>query len=240
VVGDSPEVDPASSAASSDERSRRQLLIRGGGVLGVAAFLAGCTSKVAQPSNVHIDPHDPGAQQDGRVLNELLAGEYRSIYTYTAAIPLLPQPPSKRPAKPPQNHALFAPPPKPVNKNAPPPALKLQVPLAYAAAQQFLTQELSHVSELTGLIKQTGARLVHPKSSYQLGPHSTKEEVLRLLHHNEEQLLATYSRAIPQLTPSSLRGTAAAIFANHAQHSTVLRLDLGLPPIPSAFVGRPE
>jgi hypothetical protein len=234
VVGGGPEDDPTLPSASSGERSRRELLTRGGGLLGAAALLAGCTSKVAQPSNVHIDKGAPGAREDARLLNALLAMEYRSIAAYTDSIPLLPQPPP--PAKQPKDQGLFAPPSGPANKNAPPPALTLMVPLAYAAAQQFLTQELAHVNDLTGLIKQAGGHPVKPAAFYDFGHPRTKREVLLLLHHTEELLLRSYHHATPLLNPPALRGAAAAIFANHAQHSTVLRLELGLPPIPSAFV----
>jgi hypothetical protein len=234
VVSGGPEADPTLPSASSGERSRRELLTRAGGALGVAALVAGCTSKVAQPSNVHIDKNAQGAARDVTLLNALLALEYRSIAAYTDSIPLLPQPQS--PPEKPQNQGLFAPPPKAVNPNAPAPALKLMIPLAYAAAQQFLTQELAHVNDLKGLIKQAGGHPVKPDPFYDFGHPKTKQEVLMLLHRTEEMLLRSYHHATPLLTPAPLRGAAAALFANHAQHSSILRLVLGLPPIPSAFV----
>jgi hypothetical protein len=238
VVGDGPEAEPPPSSAPAGERSRRQLLSAGGGgLLGAAVLLAGCTSKVAAPSNVHIDKNAVGSPLDVTLLNELLGLEYRSIAAYTAAIPLLPQPKPVTKKAPPSS--LFAPPPA-VKKHAPAPPLTLLVPLSYAAAQQFLTQELAHVTELKGFIKQAGGRPAKPAPSYPMGHPKSKQEVLDLLHHTEELLLASYHHAIPLLTPSSLRGAAAAIFGNHAQHTSVLRLDLGLHPIPSAFVTGPE
>ncbi len=47
-----------------------------------------------------------------------------------------------------------------------------------------------------------------------------------------------YLGVIETLTPKELRGATAAILANHAQHSSIIRLELGLPPVPSAFLYR--
>jgi hypothetical protein len=157
--------------------------------------------------------------------------EYKSIAAYTYCIPLLPQPA-------PSPSTSSQPPPPPSNQ--PPPPLALMVPLANTAAQTFLTQELGHVSELKGFIGQTGTDPVKPQASYDFGHPKTKVEALSLLHRTERELLAAYLGVIPLLTPRLLRGAAAAIFANHAQHTTILRLELGLAPNPTAFVSRPQ
>jgi hypothetical protein len=233
VVSGGIEAEPPSGPEAA-ERSRRQLLSRGG-ILGAAALVAGCTSKVKQSSNVPLTSHTPGAQRDVELLNGLLRLEYRSIYAYTACIPLLPQP-----APPPKHQKPKAPSPKSRPANAPPPPLELLVPLAYTAAQQFLTHQLAHVTELTGFIGQAGGHPVKPQASYNLGHPRTKQDVLILLHRIEQQLLTGYLEALTELNPAELRGAAAAIMANHAQHISILRMQLGLTPIPDAFVSSPE
>jgi hypothetical protein len=236
VVDGGTEAGPSLSPAPSGERSRRALLGGGSGALaaGAALLLAGCTSKVKTASHVPLTPQTPGAQQDVELLNALLHLENRSIAAYTACIPLLPQP-----APPPTNQSKPSSPPPPPSKQPPPP-LVLMVPLAYTAAQTFLTQELAHVRELAGFVHQAGGRAVKPDVSYDLGHPKTKQDALTLLHETEQELLDLYLRLTPLFTPKELRGAAAAIFANHAQHSSILRFQLGLTPIPGPFVSEPE
>ena len=234
MVDDGIEDDPSRSSAVG-ERSRRQLLGGGGtAALGGALLLAGCTSKVKTPSHVPISPKTAGVDHDIRALKTLLELEYRSIAAYTQCIPLLPQP------APPSTSGSQGPAPSPPT-NQPPPPLVLMVPLSFTAAQTFQTHELAHVRELKGFIRQAGGHAVKPAAFYDLGPQpKTRREVLTLLHQTEEKLMAGYLGVIETLTPKELRGAAAAILANHAQHSTVIRLELGLSPIPSAFLSRPE
>ena len=52
----------------------------------------------------------------------------------------------------------------------------------------------------------------------------------------EQATVRAYLDAIPKLTPGAARSAAASILANEAQHVSVLRRNLGLDPIPSAFV----
>jgi hypothetical protein len=234
VVSDAPEGDPAPSPEAGSERSRRQILSGGGGLLAATSvLLGGCTSKVKQPSNIHIGRHNPNVDQDAAALNALVALEYKSIAAYTACIPLLPQP------APPPSSPSQSPPAPPAPSNQPPPPLVLMIPLSYTAAQTFQSQELAHVTELKGFIGQTGQRLVKPGVSYDFGHPRTKVEALKLLHRTEQELLAGYLGVMALLSPKGLRGAAAAIFANHVQHSTILRLELGLPPNPTPFVSRP-
>ena len=212
-------------------RSRRELLVAGGG-LGAAALVAGCTSKVHPPSNVQLPKHSAATKRDVAILNGLLALEHRAIAAYTASVPLLPQP-----APPSHNSGSSAPAsPPPPPSNAPPPPLQLQVPLASAAAAQFLSQELSHVTELSGFVRQVGARPVRSAPSYDMGHPRTKQEVLLLLESIEQAQLTAYMKAVTTLSPGKLRAAAAAIYGNHAQHISVIRSTLGLHPIPSAFV----
>jgi hypothetical protein len=77
---------------------------------------------------------------------------------------------------------------------------------------------------------------VGPARSYNLGQPQGKRDVLLLLHGIEQAQVAGYLKAITALSPGKLRAAAAAILANHAQQMSMLRLALGLPPVPSAFV----
>lgn len=105
-----------------------------------------------------------------------------------------------------------------------------------AAAKQFLSQELSHAGELSGLVKEAGAKPNQALPAYDLGHPHTNDDVLRLLHRIETSQLAAYVSAIPRLQNGKVRASAMAVFANDAQHVTVLRLQLGLDPVPAAFV----
>ena len=104
------------------------------------------------------------------------------------------------------------------------------------AARQFLSQELSHAGEISGLIKQAGVKPPQALPSYDIGHPSSAEDVLRLLHQVETSQLNAYVAAIPLLEHGKVRAAATAVFANDAQHVTLLRLQLGLDPVPAAFV----
>ena len=104
------------------------------------------------------------------------------------------------------------------------------------AARQFLSQELTHAGELSGLVKKAGAKPHEALPAYDLGHPSSNDDVLRLLHRIETSQLAAYVRAIPLLQLGKVRAAAMALFANDAQHVTILRLQLGLDPVPAAFV----
>lgn len=209
--------------------SRRQLLLRGGtAALGAAAGLTGCTNGSA-PSNVRLNKHSPGARQDVSVLNGLLELEYRAIAAYTASVPLLAaairrEQASQQPAHPSAAQGQGPPPLRPVPL------------LASDAASWFLSLEVDHTIELKAIIKQAGGKPVRPAGSYDLGNPSSKREILLLLHGIEQGQLTAYLRALTLLTPGRLRAAAAAILSNEAQQIMVLRMQLGFPPIPSAFV----
>jgi bacterioferritin (cytochrome b1) len=102
-------------------------------------------------------------------------------------------------------------------------------------AIQFLKEELSHVGELAGLIKKAGGKPAHPPL-YDLGHPRTSNDVLTLLHDLERAQLSAYLSAIPQLSSGKTRAALAAVFANDAQHVTVLRQQLGTTPVAQAFV----
>ncbi|MEA2145842.1 MAG: hypothetical protein QOG59_1429 [Solirubrobacteraceae bacterium] len=104
-------------------------------------------------------------------------------------------------------------------------------------AQQFLRHELSHVGEMFGLIKQAGIKKPPgPRGSYDLGHPRTPAEVLDLLHRLEQAQLSAYLHAIPLLVSGPVRVAVASVFANDAQHVTVLRERLHRTPAPAAFV----
>jgi hypothetical protein len=235
VVSGPTDSDPALAPAPDDPRSRRALLAGGGAAaLGAAAVLSGCGS-AAQKSNVPLTKHSPGAKHDVRILNHLLDLEYRAIYAYTASIPLLAA--ANRQNKKPHKKTSSTPVLPPSAKKKKPPAPLSTVPLlASNAAADFLSQEVDHSLELKRIIMQAGGRPVRPAPSYNVGNPSTKRELLMGLHSIEQAQLVAYLEAATVLTPGQLRAAAAAIFSNEAQHAMVLRMQLGLPAIPSPFV----
>jgi hypothetical protein len=104
------------------------------------------------------------------------------------------------------------------------------------AAKRFLQQELAHATALSDLARQAGGKPGKPRASYDLGHPRSGTDVLVLLHRVESAQLAAYLEMIPRLSGGRLRSAVAAIFANDAQHASVLRSQLGRPPVPAAFV----
>ena len=104
------------------------------------------------------------------------------------------------------------------------------------AGALFLNDELSHAGDLAGLIRETGNKPIKPAPSYDLGHPRNTEEVLMLLHRVEQAQIAGYLNAIPRLEPGMVKQQVCSILANDAQHVAVVRLALGQPAIPSAFV----
>jgi hypothetical protein len=221
-----------------DSRSRRQLLAGGGAAaLGGALLLGGCGKSAPAADVIAFDKHSPGAESDVRILNGLLDLEYRGIAAYTASVPLLaavarqeakahkPSHPARKPAAPKQKAKSSRP-------------LSTAALFAPNAAAAFLGQEIDHTLELKKIIKQAGAKPARPAPSYNLvNPNpSSKDDVLVALHGIEQAQLMGYLQAVTLLTLGELRSAVAAIFANHAQHVMVVRMQLGLAPIPAPFV----
>jgi hypothetical protein len=100
----------------------------------------------------------------------------------------------------------------------------------------FLAQELSHATELGGLVREAGAVANQARPAYDLGHPQTGEDVLRLLHRIESEQLTAYLETIPRLEHGPVRAAVVALFANDAQHVAILRLQLGLQPVPAALV----
>jgi len=108
---------------------------------------------------------------------------------------------------------------------------------AKQAAQHFLSQEITHSGEIAGLVHQAGGKPVKPRPRYDLGNPTSVDEVLGLLYRIEQMQLTSYLQSIPLLSRGSSRAAIAAILANEAQHASVLALELGRNPVPSAFAG---
>ncbi len=108
------------------------------------------------------------------------------------------------------------------------------------AAKHFLVQEVAHITQLSNLVSVAHGTPHGPRASYDLGHPRSQTQVLELIHRAEQATIRAYLDAIPELTPGAPRAAAASILANEAQHVSVLRRNLGLVPVPSAFVTAAE
>jgi hypothetical protein len=111
---------------------------------------------------------------------------------------------------------------------------------ARAAAAQFLSHELAHVSKLESTVRGAGGKPSPARSSYPLTNPRDADQVLEILSTTESTLINAYLDAIPKLMPGWLRAVAAGILANQGQHISVLKLLRGRRPVPSAFVTASE
>ena len=87
-----------------------------------------------------------------------------------------------------------------------------------------------------GLVKQAGGRPNKPTPSYDLGRPRSAADVLPSFTRSSGVSCACISARSRKLSPGAVRAAVAAVLANDAQHVSVLRSALGLPPLPSAFV----
>lgn len=229
---------PAPGAAPEDPRSRRQLLAGGAAALGGAALLAGCGSAATPADTIPFTTHTPGAKQDVRILNGLLDFEFHAIYAYTASVPVLASFAREEAKAHAKSHRASK---SPKKTKKPPPPLSTVPLFAPNAASVFLSQEIDHTIQWKHLIKQAGGKPARAAPSYDLGGNpATKQDVLLVLHGIEQSQLTAYLSAVTALSPGQLRAAAAGIFANHAQHLMVLRMQLGLPPIPAPLASGQE
>jgi Ferritin-like domain len=104
------------------------------------------------------------------------------------------------------------------------------------ACSQFLNEELQHTGELLALIKTARGVAIPRAPSYDIGHPGDGAAVLALLHELEREQIAGYVAAIPELSPGPVRSAVASILANDAQHITIIRLQQGENPLPTAFV----
>ena len=100
----------------------------------------------------------------------------------------------------------------------------------------FLEQEQEHADGLTGAISDVGGTPNKAKSSYDFPELNSQEDVLRFAVDLENTAVAAYIDALPKLSSGDLRGTAAAILTNEAEHISVLLGALDMPQVPEAFV----
>jgi hypothetical protein len=103
-------------------------------------------------------------------------------------------------------------------------------------AKQFLNEELEHTGELLSLIKAAGGQSPPRAASYAIGHPTDAAGVLGVLHSLEAMQIATYLDAIPRLSPPGVRAAVSTILTSDAQHVAILRLNRGMPPVPTAFV----
>jgi hypothetical protein len=115
-------------------------------------------------------------------------------------------------------------------------ATPLLPPATVKAGALFLNDELSHAGDLAGLVRAAGGKPIKGRPSYPLGNPHGSDEVIEVLHTVEKALVTAYIDAIPRLQPGTAKQQVASIFANDAQHLTVVRAALHLPAVPSAYV----
>ncbi len=105
------------------------------------------------------------------------------------------------------------------------------------AAQRFLSQELSHAGEISGLVRQAKGKANPPRATYDLGAPRGAKAVLELLRGLEQRELDTKVAAVAQLSLGATRAAVTAVLGNDAQHLAVLSASLGLDPLPTALPG---
>ena len=105
------------------------------------------------------------------------------------------------------------------------------------AAAVWMSAELQHTGALIGLIFQAGAKAQPRANSYNIGPMPNNQaQALARLASLEQLQISYYLRIMPQLQLATARAAVSAILASDAQHIALLRLVLGKPAVPSAFV----
>lgn len=109
-------------------------------------------------------------------------------------------------------------------------------------AKLFRDQEQAHADGVAQAIKDLGGTPNRAKSEAEygdalgIGELRGQKAVLRAALGIENMAVAAYLDAIPKLSSGELRGTAAAIVTNEAEHISVLLGALGRPEVPDAFV----
>lgn len=107
---------------------------------------------------------------------------------------------------------------------------------ALQVVKVFLEQEQEHADALVNAIRDAGGTPNRAKRSYDFPELGSQRGVLKFGVELENTAVAAYIDALPKLSERDLRGTAAAILTNEAEHICVLREALGQPPVPKAFV----
>ena len=105
------------------------------------------------------------------------------------------------------------------------------------AATEWMSEELQHTGKLITLIRQAGGTAASRANSYDIGPRPRGQaQTLSLLADLEQLQLSFYLKTLPRLEQGSTRAAVASIFANDAQHLSLLRLVSDRTPAPSAFL----
>jgi len=115
-------------------------------------------------------------------------------------------------------------------------ALPLLTGAALNAGKTFLEHEREHADALTEAIRQLGGAPNKPSRGYDFPRLAGQRAALTFAADLESTAIAAYIDALPRLTSPDLRGTAAAIVTDEAEHLAVLSGALGRPQAPRAFV----
>lgn len=107
---------------------------------------------------------------------------------------------------------------------------------ARSAGRRLLEQEREHADALGDAIRQLGGTPNPPRASYDIPPLRTQAIALRLATELENTAIAAYIDSLPRLSSPDLRGTAAAILTDEAEHLSVVLGALGRPQLTGAFV----
>ena len=107
---------------------------------------------------------------------------------------------------------------------------------ARSAGQRLLEQEREHADALGDAIRQLGGTPNPPRASYAFPPLRTQARALRFATQVENTAIAAYIDSLPRLASPDLRGTAAAILTDEAEHLSVVLGALGRPQLTGAFV----
>jgi rubrerythrin len=107
---------------------------------------------------------------------------------------------------------------------------------ARAAVARLLEQEREHADALAQAIRQLGGAPNEPKARYDFPRLRGQGGALRFAVGLENTAIAAYIDSLPRLSSPDLRGTAAAIVTDEAEHLAVLLGEQGRPQAPQAFV----
>jgi len=104
-------------------------------------------------------------------------------------------------------------------------------------AVQFQGHHKAHADVLAGTIKKLGGTAAEPPSKYDFPVDKLKsqKDVLEFAAKLERGAVTAYASAIPKFDNRDLSLAAASILADEAMHWAVLRMTLGLDPVPGAF-----
>ncbi len=103
-----------------------------------------------------------------------------------------------------------------------------------AYADAYGTQEAAHVTLLTQTIAQAGRTPVAAQTTYNFPAFTDEKTIVSFLRVLEETGVGAYIGVARYLTDTSILTTASGIVQVEARHAAILRIQDGLPPVPSA------